>query len=451
MNSPSSLDTIAQFLKTIRPRCRDTYKVYTCILRGFHRHLAEQDAQVSADTIRNWLKQCILEWPLPLVIHRARLVDRYLDWAKAHDVVARNPLAELRERYGGLTAPIVRAMLSDNLEHELERLRPLPEFGSALGPEMRQHVQLLRSLGYRAEERKEMLLRFDRFLQRRPDLRNEPLLKLVQAWSEAGCSPRHVLDAQRCGQVLSEARHRLDPAVPILRVDRGLRRRVVRPYRRPRVFTESEVRQLFEAARSFASPKAPLRPLTVYTMLAVMYCAGLRVGELARLKLADVSFDNGTLEIRGTKFFKSRRLPLAPDVVELLSRYVEARRAAGAALHEDAGLFWHEHLHGAYAKVTIQQLITKIMRGAGLKPVHGCQGPRVHDVRHSFVAHLMLSWYRSGVATQSRLPYLATYLGHKDIRSTLVYLTATEDLLHLANERFKQYSDAMHRAIGGRP
>jgi integrase len=385
------------------------------------------------------------------VIHRARLVDRYLDWAKAHDVVSRNPLAELREKYGGLTAPIVRALLSDDPGYELERLRPLPEFGSTLGPEMRQHVQLLQSLGYRAEVRKDMLLRFDRFLQRRSDLQNQPLPKLVQAWSEAGRSSRHILDAQRCGQVLSEARHRLDPAVPILRADRDLRRRVVRQYRRPHVFTESEVGQLFEAARSFASPKAPLRPLTVYTMLAVLYCAGLRVGELARLKLADVSFENGTLEIRGTKFFKSRRLPLAPDVVELLGRYVEARRAAGAALHEDAGLFWHEHLHGAYATVTIQQLLTKIMRRAGLKPVHGCQGPRVHDVRHSFVAHRMLSWYRSGVETQSRLPYLATYLGHKDIRSTLVYLTATEDLLHRASERFKQYSDAAQRAIGGRP
>ena len=78
--------------------------------------------------------------------------------------------------------------------------------------------------------------------------------------------------------------------------------------------------------------------------------------------------------------------------------------------------------------------------------------PRLNkDVRHSFVAHRMLSWHRSGVETQSRLPYLATYLGHKDIRSTLVYLTATEDLLHRASERFKQYSDAAQRAIGGRP
>jgi integrase/recombinase XerD len=35
------------------------------------------------------------------------------------------------------------------------------------------------------------------------------------------------------------------------------------------------------------------------------------------------------------------------------------------------------------------------------------------------------------------LPYLATYLGHKDINSTLAYLTITEQLMQHANERFR--------------
>src|ERR1700751_2236400 len=105
MNSHSPSDPVVRFLDTVRPRCHDTYKVYACILRGFHRYLAERDTSVSVDAIGIWLKQRILEWPLHLVIHRARLVDRYLDWAKAHDVITRNPLAELREKYGGLTAP----------------------------------------------------------------------------------------------------------------------------------------------------------------------------------------------------------------------------------------------------------------------------------------------------------------------------------------------------------
>ena len=49
----------------------------------------------------------------------------------------------------------------------------------------------------------------------------------------------------------------------------------------------------------------------------------------------------------------------------------------------------------------------------------------------------MVQWYREGINPQSRLPYLATYLGHRDIHSTLVYLTITQELLRSASERFR--------------
>jgi integrase len=75
--------------------------------------------------------------------------------------------------------------------------------------------------------------------------------------------------------------------------------------------------------------------------------------------------------------------------------------------------------------------------GRKLKPAPGRVGPRVHDLRHAFVASRMLAWYRAGINPQSRLPYLATYLGHKDINSTLVYLTVTQNLLQQASERFR--------------
>jgi integrase/recombinase XerD len=51
----------------------------------------------------------------------------------------------------------------------------------------------------------------------------------------------------------------------------------------------------------------------------------------------------------------------------------------------------------------------------------------------------MLAWYKAGVDVESRLPYLATYLGHKDVNSTLVYLTVTQELLQQANDRFHAF------------
>jgi integrase/recombinase XerD len=61
----------------------------------------------------------------------------------------------------------------------------------------------------------------------------------------------------------------------------------------------------------------------------------------------------------------------------------------------------------------------------------------LHDLRHSMVVNRILEWYRTGINPQDRLPFLATYLGHRDIHSILVYITVTQDLLHHANERFR--------------
>jgi integrase/recombinase XerD len=61
----------------------------------------------------------------------------------------------------------------------------------------------------------------------------------------------------------------------------------------------------------------------------------------------------------------------------------------------------------------------------------------------------MRDWYKSGVNPQSRLPYLATYLGHKDIRSTLVYLNITPELLQVAGERFRKVGAVALQAAEG--
>ena len=44
----------------------------------------------------------------------------------------------------------------------------------------------------------------------------------------------------------------------------------------------------------------------------------------------------------------------------------------------------------------------------------------------------------SGINPRERLPFLATYLD-RDIHSTLVYITVTQDLLQEAGERFRSF------------
>lgn len=62
----------------------------------------------------------------------------------------------------------------------------------------------------------------------------------------------------------------------------------------------------------------------------------------------------------------------------------------------------------------------------------------------------MTAAYRQGVNPQSRLPYLATYLGHRDIHSTLVYLTITQELLQHGSATLRlSRGDVVKAVLGG--
>jgi integrase len=378
------------------------------------------------------------------------VIARYLDWREANGT-GQNPLARLRALYGRRLHPIVRALLEDDYERALERLRPLPEYGSDLGSLMREHIVRMQSLGYRYEVKARDLKRFDRYLQQHPELAGKPLPELLTAWRQSSRGVRHQLRVQQCGRVLTQALHRRDLATPVTPIEVGLQRRVVAEERKPYLFSEAEVAKLFHAARTYPGRAAPLRPMAIEAMLTLAYCAGLRIGEVSKLTLVDINLTEGVIEISYTKFHKSRRLPVTPSVVRVLERYLGARRAAGAPTERHSPLWWSPLRRKAYSYSEIQKLLTRAIRRAGLKPAAGRLGPHVHDLRHTFVAHRMLQWYREGIDPQSRLPHLATYLGHRDILSTLVYLSVTPELLQHASERYRQRGGGVLRASGGQP
>ncbi len=431
---------IRRHLQQLRLCSPITPKGYRCILSGFQRFVEQHPCEplVAQQVIQAWLQERAAQLTMRQVIQYARVVDRFLDFLLAKGSIAGNPLAELRTRFEQrTTSAIVRGLLAAAPNEALEALRPLPRFASFLGGLMHDHIKLKHALGYRYHTQAARFLRFDRFLQSRPDLAGQSPAILVREWAAVNPALQHAWECQVLGRDLAKAWRRLDPHIAPLRPDRGVWRRFEQQQRRPYLYTQEEIRHLLETARQFPSPCAPLRPLTLYTMLVLAYCAGLRLGEIVRLDLSDVHLETGEIAIRDTKFFKSRTLPLADSVVAALREYLHARRVAGAAQEASSGLFWHEHRSGRYSRSTAGRFLVSVLRRAGLKPDRGRVGPRVHDLRHAFVAHRMLTWYREGINPQQRLPYLATYLGHKDINSTLVYLTVTQELLQQASERFR--------------
>ncbi|WP_083825482.1 tyrosine-type recombinase/integrase [Roseobacter litoralis] len=325
--------------------------------------------------------------------------------------------------------------------HELKKkgLWP-PGAGTVFLPVDFEVVERMQRRGYRYEAAEVICRRFDRFLQQRPDLDGQPLETLLEHYGKAKATANHTAECEKLARILNKALCHDDPSRPRRPPDHRPAKQVARGWRRPYIYSPEDIQKLLAIARTYPSPRAPSRPINLYTMLVLAYCAGLRIGEIARLTLGDVDMQSGTIAIRETKFFKSRLLPLSESAMDALRALLKARQVANVSRNPEAGVFWHDQNNRHYCRASISANLVTVLRMADLKPTKGKTGPRVHDLRHTFVVHRILEWYRQGVNPQEKLPYLATYLGHRDINSTLVYITVTQELLHEANERFRTFA-----------
>jgi integrase len=208
----------------------------------------------------------------------------------------------------------------------------------------------------------------------------------------------------------------------------------------PFLFDPPTARRLLDLAEHLPdNPRAPLRGLTYRTIFGLLYGLGLRVGEVSRLHRGDVDFDRNLLEIRRTKFSKSRLVPFGPHLATSLRRYLDVRTQVRGVLAADAPVFSFVR-GGCLNPSTISQTFHSLVPRLGLQVPPGTSPPRAHDLRHSFAVGTLLRWYRAGLDPGVRLLHLSTFLGHVDPGSTAVYLTITQELLHEANRRFEQFA-----------
>lgn len=206
----------------------------------------------------------------------------------------------------------------------------------------------------------------------------------------------------------------------------------------PYLFSLDDAKRLLEVARGLHScSRAPRRALVYETVFALLYGLGLRVGEVSRLLVGDVRFDDATLLIRDTKFYKTRLVPFGPRMGERLARYVEQRH--GPRPDPEAPLFSFTK-RGAVNECTFSLTFHSLLPRLGLDIPPGVSSPRLHDLRRAFAVDTLLRWYRSGIDPNARLVHLATFLGHADPASTAVYLTITEELLREADQRFRAFA-----------
>ncbi|MDM0117507.1 tyrosine-type recombinase/integrase [Variovorax sp. J22R133] len=209
----------------------------------------------------------------------------------------------------------------------------------------------------------------------------------------------------------------------------------------PYIFSHDEVRQLLAAATSHHG-RFIWGPM-LRTLVLVLYCTGMRLGEAVRLRMVDVDLKRGTLLVLHSKG-RSRIVAIRPDLVSELSRYLEARQQllANNQRTDPAALFLRKDASPLTVK-SASDALRRILRDLGMKPKSGRAGARPYEFRHAFAVHRLTAWAVEGIDVQAKLPWLSAYLGHLNALGTEVYLKATPQLLDLASSRFE---DHLHHA-----
>jgi integrase/recombinase XerD len=190
-----------------------------------------------------------------------------------------------------------------------------------------------------------------------------------------------------------------------------------KPPRFPKALSEEDV----EALLGQPDVATPLG-LRDRAMLEVLYASGLRVSELVRLKLTEVSYDMGVVRVFG-KGAKERLVPLGEEALAWLARYSKESRplllrkrssdyvfVTGRGTPMTRQAFWH----------LIKRRARAALPGKSLSP---------HTLRHAFATHLL----NHG----ADLRVVQLLLGHADISTTQIYT-------HVARERLKALHQKHH-------
>lgn len=319
--------------------------------------------------------------------------------------------------------------------------RTPPRFRSGLGAAIQQYLATKQALGRAYDNEARTLLHWDGFLYHRQGRSRIITSDSFNAWAAQLTHLNPSVLRNRLRFVRNFLRfHSRQHKVGFLPELATFPRTV--PPRLPRLVSEEEMaRILAAAARLEPPPTNPLRAQTVRIALLLLFCCGLRRGELTRLKLLHFNSEQNLLRIESTKFHKSRLVPLSLSVAAELRAYLRLRRRRHEASQKDSFLFWTGRRWKEKKGYTATSLVDnwqQLCLSAGVLDERG-RPPRLHDLRHGFMIRALARWHKRGEDAQTKLSHLATYVGHASPASTHYYLQLTPPLSEAASRRFHKY------------
>lgn len=296
---------------------------------------------------------------------------------------------------------------------------------SALRERIADYLLLRRSFGFALAKDDYLLSQFAGFLERcdNPRISTDTVSGWVASSAESPGWRRERLATLR--RFLLWA-HSFDPDLPIPALPHpstGHRQPV------PYLYSAEEIRELMDCTSVFLSPA---KAATFRTLIGLISCTGLRIGEALRADSTDLEGD--VLTVRDSKNGATRLVPLHATTTKALNVYLRTVRPQLTGMTPCQAIFLSRSgTRLLYANVYAD--FRRVAERAGIPKTPAGHFPHPHDLRHAFAVATMTDAYRNGIDAAHVVPVLSTYLGHRRPADTYWYLHASPALLAAAAAR----------------
>ena len=214
----------------------------------------------------------------------------------------------------------------------------------------------------------------------------------------------------------------------------------------PYIFTRDEMRKLFlQLDKMEHTPCSPERHISFPVLYRMLYGCGLRISEALGLTLSNVNIENKMIHILSGKNDKERLVPMSDSLSQRCSVYINEVHTNNAKSH----MFFYSRDGKPYCPSNIQKHFKNLLWDADIPYCGKNLGPRLHDIRHTFVCHRLGEWARTGVDLMVGLPILSKYLGHENVAGTAWYLKLTAEAYPDITEKMNALAGYVFPEVGG--
>ncbi len=292
-------------------------------------------------------------------------------------------------------------------------------FTSIFAQDMKNFLELQKSLNFNPESYRPRLKQFDNFLSQRSFQLQSLSKKVIFEWIERkegetnnGRRARlfalnkflkYLCELGRCECIIPKGC--FDKAIPFS----------------PYLFSDYEISRFFSACDSFpVSIEDTESTIVMPVVFRMIYCCALRPGEAFRLKRDEVDLTEGILQIKQSKHHKDRIVWMSRDLLELCRSYEK--------LSNNNRIWFFSSSNGG--PLPQSWLTNRFKKCISLAEIgNGISNPRIYDFRHSACSRVVLQWIEEGGDVNNLVCYLREHMGHSSFSHTLYYLHILPDNL----------------------